>query len=102
MIWTSSWGVRCRGSTNPPPALAFRVVDGELSFSTHFTAADGVTYALSTAPGSTSEAPGQAMAQRFIRLALEFPARSLSAGPTIACAGWRHHVAPDGGTTRRR
>jgi hypothetical protein len=50
-------------SSTPPPALAFRVVDGEIAFATHFTSADGVTYALSTAPGVASNPaqPGQAI-----------------------------------------
>ena len=47
----------------PPPALDFRVVTGAVGYSTHFTGSDGVTYALSTAPGATGtpEHPGQAI-----------------------------------------
>jgi hypothetical protein len=49
--------------TAPPPALAFRVVAGEVGYSAHFTSSDGVTYALSTAPGTsrTPTHPGQAI-----------------------------------------
>jgi hypothetical protein len=47
----------------PPPALQFRVVNGEVNYATHFTASDGVTYALSTAPKGvgTPTQPGQAI-----------------------------------------
>jgi hypothetical protein len=50
-------------SSTPPPALQFRVVDGEIGFATHFTSSDGVTYALSTAPGVAANPalPGQAI-----------------------------------------
>ena len=50
-------------STSPTPALDFRVVAGAVSYATHFTGSDGVTYALSTAPGSTGTPaqPGQAI-----------------------------------------
>lgn len=49
--------------TTPPPALQFRVVNGEVGYATHFTSSDGVTYALSTAPAGvgTPEQPGQAI-----------------------------------------
>jgi hypothetical protein len=49
--------------TTPPPSLAFRVVAGEVGYATHFTSSDGVTYALSTAPGTvgTPTQPGQAL-----------------------------------------
>ncbi len=47
------------------PALEFRVVDGTVAYSsTHFTSPAGVTYELSTAPGTTAQAsgaPGQAI-----------------------------------------
>ena len=49
--------------TTPAPALDFRVVDGAVGYASHFTASDGVTYALSTAPkgvGSPTQ-PGQAI-----------------------------------------
>ena len=47
----------------PPPALQFRIVNGEVNYATHFTASDGVTYALSTAPRRrrTPAQPGQAI-----------------------------------------
>ncbi len=50
-------------TSTPPPALQLRVVDGEIGFATHFTSSDGVTYALSTAPGVASNPaqPGQAI-----------------------------------------
>ena len=50
-------------SNTPPPALQFRVIDGKISNATHFTSSDGVTYALSTAPGVAANPaqPGQAI-----------------------------------------
>jgi hypothetical protein len=51
------------GSGSPPPALAFRVVTGTVSYSSnHFTTPGGVTYALSTAPGVAGPADAQSQA----------------------------------------
>ena len=51
------------GAGTPPPALAFRVVDGTVSYSSnHFTTPGGVTYALSTAPGVAGQPDAQTQA----------------------------------------
>jgi hypothetical protein len=57
--------VGTRPGSDPAPTLDFRVVNGSVDGgSMHFTSADGLTYELSTAPGSAGSAdadPGQAI-----------------------------------------
>jgi hypothetical protein len=56
--------VAAQSGATATPALEFRVVDGTVANSTtHFTTAAGVTYELSTAPGTTGQGsvPGQAI-----------------------------------------
>jgi hypothetical protein len=46
-------------TSQPTPDLAWRSVDGTVGYDTaHFTTSDGVTYALSTAPGATQSGSG--------------------------------------------
>jgi len=55
------------GAGTPPPALAFRTVDGTVSFATtHLTTAGGATYALSTAPASAGPPDSEAARDQTI------------------------------------